>query len=145
MLHGCLMQPKVLKAWTQVAHTQISPPNTRILYKGLGSHKEWLGRAQEAIEMLCKWPGTSNPWERESVPFIGIWKVVVGTVRADRSTIPVRPVCRLQTDLGHTQNKSLSDDTIGVGPGHIRRRDGQVRWSWNYNGHIVHRTCLVRD
>jgi hypothetical protein len=45
------MQPKVLKAWTQVSHTQISPPNTRILYKGLGSYKEWLGRAQEAIEI----------------------------------------------------------------------------------------------
>jgi hypothetical protein len=22
---------------------------------------------------------------------------------------------------------------------------GQVRWSLNYNGHIVHRTCLVTD
>jgi hypothetical protein len=72
MLHGCLTQPKVLKARTQVAHTQISPPDTRILHKGLGSHKEWLGRAQEVIEMLCKWSGTATHDRRGGVPFIGI-------------------------------------------------------------------------
>jgi hypothetical protein len=43
------------------AHTQISPPKPRILYKGLRSNKEWLGRAQEAVERVCKWSGTSNP------------------------------------------------------------------------------------
>jgi hypothetical protein len=71
MLHGCLTQPKVLKARTQMAHTQISPPNAKILYKGLGSHKEWLGRAQEAIERVRKW-SASNPRQRGGVPFIGI-------------------------------------------------------------------------
>jgi hypothetical protein len=57
------------------------------------------------------------------VPFIGIWKT-------SRWNCKSRPVHHTrQTVLGHTQKKSLSDDTIGVGPEHIRRRDGQVRWS----------------
>jgi hypothetical protein len=47
------------------AHTQNSPPKLRIFHKELASHKEWLRRAQEAVEMLCKWLGTNNPRERE--------------------------------------------------------------------------------
>jgi hypothetical protein len=38
--------------------------NSRIFYKGLGSHNEKLGGAQEAVEKLFKWLGTSNPQER---------------------------------------------------------------------------------
>jgi hypothetical protein len=47
------------------AHTQISSPNTRILHKGVRTHKEWLARAQEVVGRLCKWLVTSNPRERE--------------------------------------------------------------------------------
>jgi hypothetical protein len=68
-----------------MAHTQISPPNTRILHKGLESHKEWLGRAQEVVKRVCKWSGTSNPREREwSAFYRNLEKIVVGAVRADR-------------------------------------------------------------
>jgi hypothetical protein len=68
-----------------MARTQISPPNTRILHKGLGSHKEWLGRAQEAIERLWKCSGTSNPSERGwSAFYRNLEKPAIGTVRADR-------------------------------------------------------------
>jgi hypothetical protein len=42
---------------------QISPPNTRILHLRLGSHKERLGRAQEAIKRLWKQSGTGNSRE----------------------------------------------------------------------------------
>jgi hypothetical protein len=69
-----------------VLTTQISPPNSRILHLRLGSHKERLGRAQEAVKRLWKWSGTSNPWEwgwsafyRESK------KLAVGAIRLDRS------------------------------------------------------------
>jgi hypothetical protein len=149
MLQGSLTQPKVLKSWTQMAHTQISSPNTRIIHKGLGSHKEWLGRAQEVIEMLCIWLGTSNPREWGwSVFYRNLEKLAIGAVGADqsdRSTIPVRLVWWLQTSLGHSLKKSLSNGTIGLGPGHVRRRAGQVWWGLNYNGHNDHRTCLVQD
>jgi hypothetical protein len=157
MLHRCLTQPKVLKAWTQMAHTQISPPNTRIIHIGLGSHKEWLGRAQEAVERVGKWLGSSNPRERGWNAFYRNLKkkLAIGAVRADwsdQSIIPVRPVWRLQTSSGHSLKKSLSDNTVELGPRHVQRRArqvqrraGQVRWSSNYNSHKFHRTCLVQD
>jgi hypothetical protein len=47
-----------------VLATQISPPNLRILHLRLRSHKERLGRAQEAVKRLYKWSGTSSPRER---------------------------------------------------------------------------------
>jgi hypothetical protein len=47
-----------------VLTTQISSPNSRILHLRLGSHKERLGRAQEAVKRLCRWSGTSSPRER---------------------------------------------------------------------------------
>jgi hypothetical protein len=47
-----------------VLTTQVSPSNSRILHLRLRSHKERLGWAQEAVERLCKWSGTSNPRER---------------------------------------------------------------------------------
>jgi hypothetical protein len=58
------------------AHTKNSPPNIIIFHKGIGSHKEWMERAQEAVEILYKWLETSNPQEKGEggVPFIGIWK-----------------------------------------------------------------------
>jgi hypothetical protein len=46
-----------------VLTTQISPPNLRILHLRLGSHKERLDRAQEAVKMLWKRSETSNPRE----------------------------------------------------------------------------------
>jgi hypothetical protein len=149
MLHGCLIRPKVLKAWTQMAHTQISPPNTRIFHKVLGSHKEWLGRAQEAVERVCKWLVISNPRERGWNAFYrNLEKLVVEAVRAnrsDRSTIPARPLGWLKIDSGHSLMKTLSDDKFGLGPGHVWRGAGQVLWRSNFNGHIVHWTCLVQD
>jgi hypothetical protein len=136
----------VLKAWTQVAHTQNSPPNTRILHKWLGSHKEWLGRAQEVVERLCKWSGTSKPREKGwSAFYRKLKKLAVRAVRANRSTIPVRPVGWLQASSGHSLKETLRIDNFGLGPGHVRRRARQVRWSSNLNDHIVHRTCLVQD
>jgi hypothetical protein len=147
MLHRYLTQPKVLKAWTQVAHTQNSPPKPRILHKGLISHKEWLGRSQVDVEILCKWLGTSNPWERGwSAFYRNLEKLAIGVVRAnqsDRSTIPVRPEGWLKIGLGHSLMKTLTDDKFGLGPGHVRRRARQVWWCLNSNSHIVHRTCLV--
>jgi hypothetical protein len=47
-----------------VLTTQISPPNSKILHLRLGSHKERMGRAQEAVKRLCKWSGISPPRER---------------------------------------------------------------------------------
>jgi hypothetical protein len=47
-----------------VLTTEISPPNSRILHLRLGSHKERLGRSQEAVKRSCKWSGTSSPRER---------------------------------------------------------------------------------
>jgi hypothetical protein len=147
MFYGCLTQPKVLKAWTQMAHTQNSPPNTRILHKGLGSHKELLGRAQEDVEILCKWSGTRNTWERGwNACYRNMKKLAVGAIRAnrwDRSTMPIRPVGWLKIGSGHSLMKTLSDDKFGLGPGHVQRRARQVRWCSNSNGHIVHWTCLV--
>jgi hypothetical protein len=149
MLHGCLTKPKVLKTWTQMAHTQNSPPNTRILHKGLGSHKEWLGRAQEAVEILCRWSGTSNPWERGwSAFYMNLDQLVVGAIKTtqlDRFTISIKPVWRFQTSSGHSLKKSLLDDKFGLGPGHVRRRAGHVRWCSNSNGHIGHWICMVQD
>jgi hypothetical protein len=46
-----------------VLTTQISPSNSRILHIKLGSHKERLRRAQEAVKRLCNHSGTSSPWE----------------------------------------------------------------------------------
>jgi hypothetical protein len=67
------------------AHTQISPPKPRILHKGLRSHKECLGRAQEAVERVCKWSGTSNPQERGwSAFYRKLEKLAVGAIRSDR-------------------------------------------------------------
>jgi hypothetical protein len=143
------MQPKVLNAWTQVAHTQNSPPKPRILHKGLRSHKEWMGRAQEVVGMLCKWLGTSNPREKGWSAFDrNLKKLAVGIVRANRSdwsTLPVRPVGWLKIGSGHSLMKTLSDDKFGLGPRHVRRRTEQIRWCSNFNSHIVHRTCLVQD
>jgi hypothetical protein len=103
----------------------------------------------ELKRLVFKWSGTSNPRERGWSDFYrNLKKLAVGAVRVDQSylsTIPVKPVWRLQTSSGHSLKKSLSDDTIGLGPGHVRRRAGQVRWSSNYNGHKVHRICLVQD
>jgi hypothetical protein len=131
-----------------MADTQISPPNTRILHKGLGSHKEWLGRAQEVVERVCKWSGTSNPRERWwSTFYRNLEKLVIGAVRDDRSdqsNIAVRSVWRLQIGSGHSLKKSLLDDIIGLGPRHVWRWVRQVQWSSNYNGHKVHQTCLVQ-
>jgi hypothetical protein len=107
------------------------------------------GGVQEAVERVRTWSRTSNPWERGwSAFYRNLEKLAVRAVRADRSdrsTIPVRPLWRLQTGLGHSLKKSLSDDTIGLGPRHVWRRAGQVWWSSNYNSHIVHWTYLVKD
>jgi hypothetical protein len=112
------------------AHTLNSSPKPIIVHKGLGSHKECLGRAQEAVEIVCKWSGTNYPWDRGwSAFYRNIEKLAVGAVRANRSTITVRPVQRLQTGSRHSLKKSLSDDTIGLGPGHVRRWARQVWWS----------------
>jgi hypothetical protein len=46
------------------AHTQNSPRNSRIFHLRLESHKEMLGRVQEAIERLFKRSEISNPQER---------------------------------------------------------------------------------
>jgi hypothetical protein len=43
------------------AHSQNSPLNSKFFHKGVGSHKERLGRAQGVVERLFKWSETSNP------------------------------------------------------------------------------------
>jgi hypothetical protein len=126
-----------------VLTTQISPPNSRILHQRLGSHKERLGRAQEAVKRLWKRSGTSNPWEWGwSAFYKESKKLVVGAVRPDRSdwsTIPIRPVWWPQLGSGHSLNWQIW----------VRTRTclvmaGLVRWSSNSNGHIVCWTSLVQ-
>jgi hypothetical protein len=125
------------------AHTQISPPKPRIIHKGLRSHIEWLGGTQDAVERLCKWSGTSNPWERGWGAFYrNLEKLAVGAVRVDWSIILVWPVWRLQTGSCHFQKETIWFDKFGLGPGHVQCKAGQVRWSSNSNGHIVHQTYL---
>jgi hypothetical protein len=127
-------------------HTQNSPPNSKIFHKRLGSHKEWLGGE---LNRLLK--GYSNGQEPATHERGGgcllqeSGKLAVGGVRADRCTIPVRPVGWLQIRLGHSMMKTLSDDKFGLGSRHVRRGARQVRWSSNSNSHIVHRICLVQD
>jgi hypothetical protein len=55
-----------------MAHTQISPSNTRILHKELGSHKEWLKRAQEALKEYANGQEPATHKRGVVVPFIGI-------------------------------------------------------------------------
>jgi hypothetical protein len=49
------------------AHTENSPPNSRIFHKGLGSHKERLGQVKRLLK------GDANG-RGGGVLFIGIWK-----------------------------------------------------------------------
>jgi hypothetical protein len=129
-----------------VLTTQISPPNSRILHLRLGSHKERLGRAQEAVKRLWKWSGSSNPREwgwsafyRESK------KLAVGAVRldqSDRSTIPASMVTP-------TGLKALSDGNSLNWQIWVRTRTCPVmarlvRWRSNSNCHIVYRISLVQ-
>jgi hypothetical protein len=126
-----------------VLTTQISPPNSRILHLRLGSHKERLRRAQEAVKRLWKRSGTSYPWEwgwsafyRESE------KLVVEAVRLDQSewsTIPVRPVWWPQPGSGHSLNWQIwvRTQTCPI-------MTGLIQWSSNSNGHIVCRSSLVQ-
>jgi hypothetical protein len=69
-----------------VLTTQMSQSNSRILHLRLGSHKERLGRAQEAVERLCKWLGTNNPWEKGWRPFYRFLEKLV--VRLSDQTDP---------------------------------------------------------
>jgi hypothetical protein len=52
-----------------------------------------MGRAQEVVERVCKWLGTSNPRERGwSAFYRNLEKLAIGVVKADQfdqSTIPV--------------------------------------------------------
>jgi hypothetical protein len=74
------------------AHSQNSPLNSKIFHKGVGSHKERLGRAHEAIERLFKWSETSNPWEREVECLLEEYeKLVIGSVRANQLDRRVTP------------------------------------------------------
>jgi hypothetical protein len=77
-----------------MAHTQISPPNTRILHKGLGSHKEWL--IKRMLKEHANGQELATHERGGGVPFYrNLEKLAVGAVRADRldrSTILVRPV-----------------------------------------------------
>jgi hypothetical protein len=97
------------------AHTQNSPPNSRILHEGHGSHKERLGRAQDVIKRLFKQLGTNNPQEKGWNAFIGIWK----TSHWGYHSRPVRPVGCPQTGSGHSLKKTLSDGKFGLGHGHV--------------------------
>jgi hypothetical protein len=107
---------QIAQALNSSAHTQNSPPNSRIFQQRLGSHKERLGRAQEAVKRLCKWLGTSKPRERGWSPFLWIWKT--SSLDCQRrliwSTIPVRPVGWPPTGLGHSLKETLWIDKICV-------------------------------
>jgi hypothetical protein len=71
-----------------VLTTQISSPNSRILHLKLGSHKERLERAHEAVKRLGKRSGTSNPEEWWWSAFYREFKkLAVGAVRLNRSDL----------------------------------------------------------
>jgi hypothetical protein len=123
------------------AHTQNSPPNSRIFHKGLGSHKEGLRDLKRLLKGYTNGQELATHERGGGVLFIGIWKTSHWSCQG-RS---VKLVGWLQIGSGNSLMKTLSDDKFGLGPGHVQRRVRQVRWSSNFNGHIVYRTCLVQD
>jgi hypothetical protein len=89
----------VLKAWTLVLTHKLSTQLKNLLQRTWISQWE-VGGAQEAVERLFKWLGTSNPQERGGMPFIGIWK----TSRWGCQSRPIRPVHH----IGQTCRVSLN-------------------------------------
>jgi hypothetical protein len=56
------------------AHTQNTPPNSRIFHKGLGSHKERLGELKRLLEGYANGQEPAIHERVGGVSFIGIWK-----------------------------------------------------------------------
>jgi hypothetical protein len=85
-------------------------------------------RAQEAVGRLCKWSGTSNPRERERErEWETFYRNIEKTSRWNCQSRPVRPVHHIsQTGMKApnrlrlpTEEKTLSNDIDGLGPGHV--------------------------
>jgi hypothetical protein len=74
MLHGCFTQPKVLNAWIQLAHTQISPPTLESSTKDLDLKKSGWGELKRLLKEYANGQEPATHERGGGVPFIGIWK-----------------------------------------------------------------------
>jgi hypothetical protein len=146
MLHECLMQSKVLKAWTLVLTHKTLHQTQESSTKDLNLTKKGWGEVKSLLKGYSNGQELATHERRGGVPFIGIWK----TGHWGYQSRPIRPLHHTGQTSRVSPNwfraltkKTLSDGKFGLGSGHVRWGVGQVRWISNSNGHMVHWTYLV--
>jgi hypothetical protein len=133
MLHKCLTQPKMLKAWTLVLTHKTLHPTWESLTNDLDLTKRDWGELKRLLKGYSNGQKLSTHKRGGGVPFIGIWKTSCWGCQSR----PVKPVHRTgQTDrvtpnwlraFSELTNFSLDPDMSGVG----RSCPEELKFQWS--------------